>query len=140
MILAPDLSIAMVASNDGKHYSLLVRRRDDSKVMGSLHIDLASIEREGFHSLCQRVGHAAVYALARAHPEVFAKHPLLPPPPSHTNPHEMTNWLLYCAERDETGNYTAALDALFRRYPEELAGLAELWARLRSTLPAADLQ
>ena len=49
----------------------------------------------------------------------------------------MTNTLLYHAEREETGEYTKALDALFRRYPEELARLAESWARLRPTLPAA---
>ena len=61
-------------------------------------------------------------------------------PPPHKDPHEMTNTLLYHAEREETGEYTQALDALFRRYPEELAGLAEFWARLRSTLPAADAE
>ncbi|MDB5918483.1 MAG: hypothetical protein JWR40_2717 [Massilia sp.] len=140
MILEPDISIAIVVSNDGnKRHSLLVRRRDDSKVMGSLHLDLGHIEREGFHALCQRVGYSAVYALARAHPETFAKYPLLLPPPlPHKDPHETATTLMYHAEREETGEYTRAIDALFRRYPDELAGLAELWDRVRQTLPVAE--
>lgn len=48
--------------------------------------------------------------------------------------------LMARAGREDTGDYTQALDALFRRYPEELAGLAESWAMLRSTLPAAEAE
>jgi hypothetical protein len=138
MILTPKLNVSLVASEDGRQHSLLVRRDDGTNVLSSLHHDLNHAEREGFHALCQNVGYSIVYAMARAHPDVFAKYPLLlPPPPPHKDPHEMTNTLLYHAERENTGDYTVALDALFRRYPEELAGLAELWAALRPTLPAA---
>ncbi|WP_426173525.1 hypothetical protein [Massilia sp. TWR1-2-2] len=69
---------------------------------------------------------------------MFNKYPLLLPPPlPHKGPHEVADLLLYRAGKEETGDYTHALDALFRRYPEELAGLADSWAMLRSTLPPA---
>lgn len=141
MILPRKVIISLAVSDDGRHHSLLVRRDDDTNVYSSLHHDLGNVERQGFHALCQAVGYSTVYALARAHPDVFNKYPLLLPPPlPHKSPHEVADLLLYRAGREETGDYTHALDALFRRYPEELAGLAESWAMLRPTLPAADTE
>lgn len=139
MILTPKVIISLAVSDDGRRHSLLIRRDDSTKVLSSLHRDLADIEREGFHALCQRVGHAAVYALARAHPDVFAKYPLLlPPPPEYKHPLDVTMGLMARAGRENTGDYTHALDALFRRHPEDLAGLAESWAMLRASLPEAE--
>lgn len=138
MILAPIVIISVAVRDDGKRHSLLVRRDDSTKVLSSLHRDLADIEREGFHALCQRVGYSAIYALARAHPDVFAKYPLLlPPPPEYKHPHDVTMGLMARAGREDTGDYTQAIDALFERHPQELAGLAESWAMLRATLPHA---
>ncbi|WP_426175688.1 hypothetical protein [Massilia sp. TWR1-2-2] len=78
------------------------------------------------------------YALARARPDVFNKYPLLLPPPlPHKDPHQLVILLLYRAGREETGDYTRALDTVFQRHPEELAGLADSWALLRPTLPPA---
>jgi hypothetical protein len=139
MILTPKLIVSLVASDDGRHHSLLVQRDDSAKVRGSLHHDLARAERAGFHALCQNVGYSIVYAMARAHPDVFKRYPmLLPPPLPHKDPHETVMSLLYHAEREESGEYTRAIDELFRRHPEQLAGLAELWAEVRQTLPMAD--
>jgi hypothetical protein len=139
MIITPNLTVSLVASDDGRQHSLLVRSDDNAKVVSSLHHDLGHAERAGFHALCQNVGYSIVYAMVRAHPEVFARYPLLLPPPlPHKDPHATANTLIYHAEREETGEYTRAIDALFRRHPEELAGLADLWAKLRPTLPAAE--
>ncbi|WP_426175679.1 hypothetical protein [Massilia sp. TWR1-2-2] len=41
------------------------------------------------------------------------------------------------SRREETGDYTRALDTLFQRHPEDLAGLADSWAMLRPTFPPA---
>ncbi len=137
MILSPNLIISVTASEDDKRHSILVRL-EDTKVQNSMHHDLGHVEREGFHALCQSVGYSTVYALARAHPDVFNKYPLLLPPPlPQHDPHQLAILLLYHAGRDETGAYTKALDNLFQRFPEELAGLADSWAMLRETLPPA---
>jgi hypothetical protein len=87
-----------------------------------VHHDLGHVEREGFHKLCQSVGYSTVYALARAHPDVFNKYPRLLPPLPHHDPHRLAILLLYPAGRDETSAYTQALDNLFQRFPEDRVG------------------
>ncbi|WP_426175686.1 hypothetical protein [Massilia sp. TWR1-2-2] len=133
MLKEPKISVALVVNED--RTILMVRRTDDDGEPSWVRWDLRELEREGYLALCQRVGDTALRMLSRAHPDEFAKFPLLAPP-KLTAFDELCSLvveLMHRSTTEKTTAYVAAIDAIFARHCAELGqtDLPETWQSIR---------
>lgn len=118
MFKTPNINVTL-AVNDGRTV-LLVRRDGDAAGPSWIRWDLRESEREGHLALCQRIGSTALTMLIAAHPEEFAKFPLLVPlkPSPLDELHETVLRLINLSIKEKTTAYVTAIDNLFARHAE----------------------
>ena len=128
---------AALTAHDGRT-DLLVRRSDYSsadKTLGWVRCNLREGEREGHHALSQRIGTVVLNMLIEAHPDEFARYPLLVPPDLSTldRLRGLVLDLIHRTTAERTTAYVAALDAIFAHNATELAqtSLPEQWQSIR---------
>lgn len=116
----PKIHVALAIN--GERVTLMVSRGDGGGLPSRMNWDLHDIEHEGYLALCQRVGTTVTSMLAGAHPEQFAKYPMLVPP--RLSPlddlHDVVLSLMHRSITEKTTDYAAALDALFKRHADDI--------------------
>lgn len=120
---------------------LIMHRSDGSgggKLPGWITFDLAKFESKGYLDFASRVGGMALRYLALAHPEQFAKHPLLVPPkdPDFDDPYCLVIELVSRSIKGRTTSFVPAIDQLFVTDAEELArcDAVEFWRTQRAVI------
>jgi hypothetical protein len=123
---------------NGERVTLMVSRSDGGGLPSRLHWDLHDIEQEGYLALCQRVGSAVTRMLAEAHPDEFAKYPLLVPPKLSPldDLYDVVLSLMHRSITEKTTDYASALEALFSRNADAIkqTSFVENWASYRQTI------
>jgi hypothetical protein len=136
MIEEPKIHVALAVN--GERVTLMVSRSDGGGLPSRTHWDLREIEHEGFLALCQRIGTSVTRMLAGAHPDEFAKFPLLVPPKASPldELHDVVLSLMHRSITEKTTDYAAALEALFKRHADDIkqTSLVENWASYRQTI------
>jgi hypothetical protein len=107
---------------NGERVTLMVSRSDGSGLPSRMNWDLHDIEHEGYLALCQRVGNTVTRMLAGAHPDAFAKFPLLVPPKLSPldDLHDVVLSLMHRSITEKTTDYADALEALFKRNADDI--------------------
>lgn len=132
----PRINVAMTETHG--QAGIIIRRSDadTTKPLQWVHWQFADIERAGWMAACERTGNTVLRFAAQAHPELFARHPLLLPPatiPDFEDPVNLVTSLIERSVRERSSAYVAALDAIFAFHATELAqtNLPEQWPTFR---------
>jgi hypothetical protein len=132
----PKIHVAL--SINGGRVTLMVSRSDGGGLPSRLNRDLRDIEHEGYLALCQRVGTAVTRMLAGAHPDEFAKYPLLVPPKLSPldDLHDVVLSLMHRSITEKTTDYAPALEALFKRNADDIkqTSFVENWEEYKLTI------
>jgi hypothetical protein len=136
MIEEPKIHTALAVN--GERVTLMVSRSDGGGLPSRMNWDLRDIESEGYLVICHRVGDTVTRMLAGAHPEQFAKFPLLVPPKLSPldDLHDVVLSLMHRSIKERTLDYAPAIEALFKRHAVEIAqtSFVENWASFRLTI------
>lgn len=136
MIIEPKVTAALSVQDE--RTVLLVSRSDNAGVINRLHWDLAKVEPEGHHALAQRIGSTVLMFLNNAHPEVFAKFPLLVQrvPGPNEDALDIVLALIRRSMWEKTLTYVDTIDRLLAQGDGDLArtDVAETWAELHRSL------
>lgn len=108
----------------------LVLLRDDSQQLNFVQWPIHRLEPEGYLALCQHLGDTALRMLAIAHPDEFAKFPLLAPPKREIDdPHGLIHALIRRSYKEQTTEYIPVIDRLIKQNAAALSEteLPEAW-------------
>ncbi len=130
----PKVNVAL--SSLEERDSLVLVSSGESNVLHTLKWELGDLEKEGYMGACEKLGNAVMRLLARDHPDVFEKYPLIKPPRTLvSDPVHMVMELMDMCLKFKSKEYIPAIDEMFKRYHKELSttSLPDSWSGIRES-------